>query len=120
MSKGKARQVYRCAKEALRRLDYVASKQVLKELVKWSDSQPERKAKESTHLTVAERIRFKYWLVWKYGAECGYCHKQYDWRHALTIDHIQPKSKGGAVRDIRNMVLACRGCNMAKGDDWLT
>lgn len=70
------------------------------------------------NLTVAERIRFKYWLYWKYGPECGYCHRLFDWRYGLTIDHIQPKSKGGAVRDVRNMVLACKGCNQAKGNKW--
>lgn len=70
------------------------------------------------HLTVAERVRFRYWLYWKYGPECGYCHKAGDWRNGLTIDHIQPKSKGGPVRDIQNMVLACAGCNQAKGNQW--
>lgn len=71
-----------------------------------------------TRLSVAERIRFKYWLWWKYGGECAYCHKGFDWRYGLTIDHIQPISKGGAVRDVRNMALACAGCNQAKGNAW--
>ena len=77
-----------------------------------------RKRRERRYLTVAERIRFKYWLWWKYGPECGYCHRLFDWRHGLTIDHIQPKSRGGSVRDVRNMVLACMGCNRAKGNQW--
>lgn len=68
-------------------------------------------------LTVPERIRFKWRLFWRYGPECGYCHKWGDWRH-LTIDHIQPVSKGGAMRDINNMTLACAGCNREKADRW--
>lgn len=69
-------------------------------------------------LTVAERIRFKYTLYWRYGPECAYCHRAYDWRHGLTLDHIQPVSKGGALRDVRNMALACMGCNREKGNKW--
>lgn len=70
-------------------------------------------------LSVPERIRFKWRLFWKYGPECAYCHRAFDWRYGLTIDHIQPKSKGGAIRELSNMVLACFGCNQAKGNKWI-
>lgn len=119
MSNGKVWRAERHIKETLRRLDYIQCKQVLKALTIWHDVKPQRVTPVVSKLNVKERIRFKYWLYWKYGPECGYCHKVYDWRLALTIDHLQPLSKGGAVRDIRNMVLACRACNEAKGNDWL-
>src|SRR5258708_5684071 len=113
MSKGKAWAIDRHIKAVLRLLDYVENKQALRELVEWA--KPRR---EKHTLSVAERIRFRYWLWWKYGPECAYCHRVFDWRYGLTIDHIQPKSKGGAVRDIQNMALACHLCNEAKGNKW--
>ena len=114
MGKGKAWHLDREIKAALRRLDYAKKRTALRALTEWAKPRPPR-----PKLSVADRIRFKRWLWWKYGPECGYCHNDYDWRHALTIDHIQPISKGGAVRDIRNMVLACRPCNKAKGNTWI-
>jgi 5-methylcytosine-specific restriction endonuclease McrA len=32
-----------------------------------------------------------------------------------TVDHKTPRSRGGKT-NIRNCVLACRGCNCRKGD----
>ena len=115
MSKGKAWSIGRGVKAALRRLEYAQSKAALRDLIAWAAPKPSPK---HDRLTVAERIRFKYWLFWKYGPECAYCQRPYDWRHALTIDHRQPVSKDGAVRDIRNMALACRECNQRKGNAW--
>lgn len=68
-------------------------------------------------LTPKERYYARRSLFWKYGPECCYCHRTWDWTH-LTIDHIQPVSKGGGMRDRRNMVLACMGCNHAKSNAW--
>ena len=33
----------------------------------------------------------------------------------LTVDHVVPKSKGGA-NDLSNYVLACQSCNMTKAN----
>lgn len=41
---------------------------------------------------------------------CGYCG-----HHATTIDHIQPKSRGGAD-SWQNLVACCQQCNNAKSD----
>lgn len=113
MSKGKAWQIDRKDKQTMRRLEYVACKPLL-----WAvEVKARQERQESRRLTLAERIRFKHWLYWKYGAECAYCQRVLA-LEALTIDHIHPKSKGGAVRDIRNMVLACLGCNRDKADTW--
>ncbi len=116
MSNGK--RIDRHTKSFTQWLDYLARKPLLWVMTARpaiEEARPERK-----RLTVAERIRFKYWLYWKHGPECGYCHRAGDWRNGLTIDHIQPVSKGGPLRDVRNMVLACMACNRAKGNNWLT
>lgn len=40
---------------------------------------------------------------------CGYCN-----RHATTVDHILPKSRGGP-NTWSNLISACRPCNDRKG-----
>ena len=42
---------------------------------------------------------------------CQYCGE----RHALTIDHVHPRSKGG-LHVWENVVSACTDCNSCKGD----
>jgi len=45
---------------------------------------------------------------------CAYCGDQYNFG-VLTIDHVQPKSRGG--KNIwMNTVTACRSCNHKKGN----
>lgn len=44
------------------------------------------------------------------GNRCQYCG-----RAAECIDHVHPRSKGGA-HDWENVVACCRACNVAKGD----
>jgi 5-methylcytosine-specific restriction endonuclease McrA len=47
------------------------------------------------------------------GSRCAYCSKS-----ANTIDHVQPKSRGG--KDTwENLVACCLKCNNAKGDKTL-
>lgn len=45
---------------------------------------------------------------------CQYCGRKFD-RHELTLDHVIPRSRGGAST-WTNIVLACLKCNMRKGD----
>jgi 5-methylcytosine-specific restriction endonuclease McrA len=45
---------------------------------------------------------------------CQYCGAQPN-KHELTIDHIIPRSRGGATA-WENVVAACAGCNHKKGD----
>lgn len=54
------------------------------------------------------------------GFKCYMCEKPFDDdRHALTIDHVYPLSKGGTW-DIENLALAGLSCNQEKGDRvWL-
>ncbi len=51
---------------------------------------------------------------WNY--ECAYCGSDED----LTLDHVTPRSHGGADRS-DNVVCACHGCNQEKGHtEWKT
>lgn len=112
MSKGKAWGVDHYTKELVRRLDYIQAKVILREL------QLKLATPLEPRLTLIERRHFKQWLWWKYGPNCAYCQRSYDLRYCMTIDHIQPRSKGGAMRDIQNMALSCRECNEKKGNSW--
>lgn len=51
------------------------------------------------------------YLLEKWGRRCAYCGKT---GVPLEIEHIVPKSRGGADR-ISNLTLACRPCNQQKG-----
>lgn len=48
------------------------------------------------------------------GYRCQYCG-----RHADSIDHVRPRSRGGS-HSWENVVAACRRCNMAKRDRLLS
>lgn len=114
MSKGKTWQIDRHVKQELRRLEYVA----LKPLLWATEAKARLEDQASKSLSRDERYRFRHWLFWKYGgSDCAYCGRVMP-LEALTIDHIQPRSKGGSVRDINNMVLACMPCNKSKGNSW--
>lgn len=60
------------------------------------------------------------YLLDKYNRTCVYCGAK-DVR--LEIDHVQPRSRGG-TDSVKNLVIACRDCNQAKGNmslqDFLT
>lgn len=45
---------------------------------------------------------------------CQYCAKKVTWTTG-TLDHVQPESRGGRW-SWKNMVVACKPCNSAKGD----
>ena len=47
---------------------------------------------------------------------CQYCG---DKSHSLTVDHIIPKSRGGNA-SWTNMVVACKPCNLSKGNQTAT
>tara|TARA_B000000437_G_C11438115_1_gene220975 strand:- start:162 stop:518 length:357 start_codon:yes stop_codon:yes gene_type:complete len=44
---------------------------------------------------------------------CQYCSNIFDTKH-LTLDHVQPKSKGGQT-NWENIVTCCKTCNTSKG-----
>jgi len=45
--------------------------------------------------------------------QCQYCGEHFSAKD-LTLDHVDPKSKGGS-NDPRNLVSACKRCNNVKG-----
>ncbi len=52
------------------------------------------------------------YLLEKWGRKCAYCGVQ---NTPLEVEHIYPKSKGGSSR-VSNLTIACRNCNLAKGN----
>jgi HNH endonuclease len=53
-------------------------------------------------------------LIAKYGMKCFWCGHELT-PETLTIDHYIPLSKGGSNK-IKNLRLACNGCNQKRGD----
>ncbi|MEH1828279.1 MAG: HNH endonuclease [Nostoc sp.] len=53
-------------------------------------------------------------LIAKYGMKCFWCRHELT-PETLTIDHYIPLSKGGSNK-IKNLRLACNGCNNKRGD----
>lgn len=47
---------------------------------------------------------------------CAYCGKGVEAGVTLTLDHLVPYSKGGAIIDPANLITACRNCNSARGN----
>lgn len=44
---------------------------------------------------------------------CGYCHRSLLWED-MSLDHVIPLSRGGAIFDPANFKLSCRSCNYLK------
>jgi 5-methylcytosine-specific restriction endonuclease McrA len=44
-------------------------------------------------------------------------HTKKDLKNLATLDHIVPRSKGGAEFDEANIVIACHTCNHRKADN---
>lgn len=47
------------------------------------------------------------------GLFCSYCEERFS--SALEVEHVSPKSRGGALTDWKNFLLACKTCNTLKG-----
>lgn len=46
---------------------------------------------------------------------CAYCDIEFKTAKEATLDHINPKSKGGS-KNITNLALVCYDCNQLKGN----
>lgn len=46
---------------------------------------------------------------------CYFCKKEFSFSE-LTVEHLMPVSRGGAVKDVRNLEVACKPCNNKKSD----
>src|SRR4029077_2030750 len=67
-----------------------------------------------TKIQGLERVKLLRILALKHGLICWYCGLALS-NKSIHIDHIIPKSKGGA-NDLDNYALACSFCNWAKHD----
>ena len=70
---------------------------------------------------MAEPIKSKFLQLFERDqGRCVYCgldlKADYDRFMMATEDHLVPGSKGGAARDLGNLVLSCRVCNGLKGN----
>lgn len=80
---------------------------------------------EKLTLTVPTVVRLRYFVHISYERSCNISRRgvfardnhtcQYCGNRADSIDHIMPKSRGGA-HTWENVVAACRGCNSRKRD----
>ena len=67
-----------------------------------------------TYVKVSRSVKFnKHNLCIRDEFSCQYC-GQHMSKHALTMDHVIPRMKGGKT-NFNNIVLACTPCNTAKG-----
>ena len=57
-------------------------------------------------------VEVRQYLLAKWEQQCAYCSAT---GLPLEIDHVIPQSRGGSNR-VANLVMACRACNLAKGD----
>jgi 5-methylcytosine-specific restriction endonuclease McrA len=93
---------------------YVPVTGISQELVKF-DTQamqyPEISGVEYTQGELAG-YEIRQYLLEKWGRKCAYCGIK---NTPLEIEHIHPKSKGGSSR-VSNLTIACRNCNLAKGN----
>jgi hypothetical protein len=67
-------------------------------------------------MAISKKIRFE--VFKRDGFRCAYCGKTPP-SVVLEVDHIEPKSKGGAD-DINNLITACFDCNRGKKNIPLT
>ena len=93
---------------------YVPVTGISQELVKF-DTQamlaPEISGIEYTQGELAG-YEIRQYLLEKWGRKCAYCGVE---NTPLEVEHIHPKSKGGSSR-VSNLTIACRNCNLAKGN----
>ena len=76
---------------------------------------PEISGIEYTQGTLAG-YEVREYLLEKFKHTCAYCGAK---EVPVEIDHVVPRSLGGSNR-ISNLILACRSCNVAKGNQSLT
>ena len=62
----------------------------------------------------SNRLKLRFELLKEANSTCLYCGRQAPDVH-LQIDHKYPKSKGGMDKK-ENFVVACKECNLGKGD----
>ncbi len=72
-----------------------------------------------TYKSGHKRLKLRFQILALYKFTCQYCGRtpQAD-GIKLEVDHVHPKSKGGA-NSLDNYTVACKDCNLGKGDSIL-
>lgn len=70
-------------------------------------------------MSTERKRKFRVRLARRDGARCNWCRVWVgeDRVQELTLDHVVPRALGGP-NSFWNMVLACRECNEARGDEF--
>lgn len=77
-------------------------------------ARPNRQQKNQGQNWITPRKRLA--IYSRDGFACAWCGKGIETGLVLTLDHLVPYSKGGALIDPHNLVTACRPCNSARGN----
>ena len=81
------------------------------------DTKPKRKHRGSLWIRQERRLA----IYLRDGLACCYCASGLEHGVLLTLDHVQPRSKGGGDES-ENLVTACEKCNSVRGnrtvEDW--
>lgn len=78
-------------------------------------ARPDRTALNQGQNWIKPAKRLAIYMRDSYG--CCYCGRGLEVEGlVLTLEHIVPYSKGGALLDPTNLVTACRSCNSARGN----
>lgn len=75
---------------------------------------PDRATRNQGQNWITQKKRLAIYL--RDGFCCAYCGKGVEKDIVLTLDHLVPYSKGGAIVDPKNLITACRSCNSARGN----
>ena len=100
--------------------DSVGFKKLCKDCEKKRKQTPKFKAhrrryyQETKEKTKKRRLKLRFEILAKYNFTCQYCGRKAP-EVILEIDHKYPKSKGGLSK-IENYTVACKECNIGKGD----
>ena len=54
------------------------------------------------------------YLLLRLGSYCSYCEMEIS--NEPDVEHVQPKTKGGALNLLENFLLGCKRCNKIKGN----
>lgn len=101
---------------------YVPVTGISQELVKFDTQSMQSPEISGIKYTQGELAGYeiRQYLLEKWGRKCAYCGVK---NTPLEVEHIHPKSKGGSSR-VSNLTIACRNCNLAKGNrdikDWMS
>ena len=77
-------------------------------------ARPDRHSKNQGQNWITPKKRLS--LYMRDGFCCVYCGQGVEAGVVLTLDHLVPYSKGGAITEAKNLITACRSCNSARGN----